>query len=154
MISLGENIAVVGSRQGADLEHVKAFLTELYSQRPTWTVVSGGAMGVDEAAEQTWLELGGLVTSFRATQFEDYWGDQQFGVRRVDLGGDRPRARDLKDLPTFADYVSALHYRNMLIAEMSPRVVAFYRRGRSNGAASTVQFARNEGHLVWEYEAA
>lgn len=150
--------AVVGSRRGADLDHVRSFLAELYSVQPDWILVSGGAIGVDRTAEDTWLELGGRVTSFRPKRLEDYEGQPQYGVERWELGSGGASIT-LLDHPTFTDdpevsgYVSALHYRNMLIAEYAQKVIAFYRRGRSRGTASTVEFAHNEGHLVWEYEA-
>lgn len=143
-------LAVVGSRQGADLEHVEQFVRSLPDGL---TIVSGGAAGVDTTAEQTWRSLGGSVVSFRVKRFPDYGRDEVYGVQRLDLNDTEPRATDLIHEPTFATYVSALVFRDMLIAEECDRVAAHMRKGGSRGTKMTCQFARNEGKPVYEYEA-
>jgi predicted Rossmann fold nucleotide-binding protein DprA/Smf involved in DNA uptake len=45
---VSERIAVVGSRQGADLEQVERFVRALHSRQPSSLLISGGAAGVDK----------------------------------------------------------------------------------------------------------
>lgn len=146
-----ERVAVVGSRQGADLEQVERFVRALYLRQPSSLLISGGATGVDKTAEQTWQSLGGRVQSFRPKRLES----GSYGVEVWNLGGPEPSVGVLSEPhPTFADYRSAALYRNMLIAEKADRVVAFYRRNRSAGAAHTLDAARSERKPFYEYEAA
>ena len=146
-----EKIAVIGSRQGADLEQVERFVRALYLRQPSSLLISGGAAGVDKLAEQTWLSLGGRVQSYRPKQLES----GSYGVEVWNLGDMQPSVGVLGEPhPTFADYRSAALYRNMLIAEKADRVVAFYRRNRSAGAAHTIDAARSERKPFYEYEAA
>lgn len=147
---MAESVAIVGSRRGADLEAVKEFVHALYAKQPDTLLVSGGADGVDKTAEQTWLGLGGQVKSFRVRE----QGLQKYAIEVWELGGDEPRCYILASEPTWANRESALFYRDALIAEHSHRVVAFYRRGRSAGTQSTVDFGVGAGREVYEYEAA
>ena len=144
-------LAVVGSRQGADLEHVRQFVTSLHPRYKDTIIVSGGARGVDQTAERTWLEQGGRVLSFRPKQY----GEEDFGIEVWDLGGDNPRVHELtnwRGAP--ADYKSACIIRDILIAETADRLVAFYKRGRSWGAGFTQGWAHDMGRPDFAYEAA
>ena len=146
-----ERVAVVGSRQGADLEQVERFVRALYLRQPSSLLISGGAAGVDKLAEQTWLSLGGRVQSFRPKMLEP----ERYGVEVWNLGDPQPSVGVLGEPhPTWRTYAGAAWYRNLLIAEKAHRVVAFYRRSRSAGAASTVDAARAEHKPFYEYEAA
>ena len=149
---MSEAVAIVGSRHGADLEAVKAFVHALYAKQPDTLLVSGGAAGVDRTAEQEWLALGGRVRSFRTREvtptrhaIEEWW-----------LGGDGDKigVNVMLEEPTWYDREGALFYRDALIAEHSDRVVAFYKRGKSGGTQCTVDFAVGAGRDVYEYEAA
>ena len=151
MATSSERIAIVGSRQGADLEQVERFVRALYLRQPSSLLVSGGAAGVDKHAEQTWLGLGGRVQSFRPKR--NYAGS--YAVEVWNLGGDEPSVGVLGEPhPTWADYRSAALYRDSLIAEKSDRIVAFYRRGRSHGTTVTMDFGHAYGRDLHEYEAA
>jgi predicted Rossmann fold nucleotide-binding protein DprA/Smf involved in DNA uptake len=146
-----ERIAIVGSRQGADLEQVERFVRALYLRQPSSLLISGGAAGVDKLAEQTWMSLGGRVQSFRPKQLEQ----ERYGVEVWNLGEMQPSVGVLGEPhPTWRTYAGAAWYRNLLIAEKADRVVAFYRRFKSAGAASTIDAARAEGKPLYEYEAA
>lgn len=145
-----ESVAIVGSRRGADLEAVKAFVHALHTQQPDTLLVSGGAVGVDKVAERTWLELGGRVNSYRVREL----GPTKFAIECWELGGDTPRCYVLADEPTTYDYSSALIHRDAVVAERAKRVVAFFRRGRSGGTQTTVDLAVGAGRDVYEYEAA
>lgn len=146
---MSESVAIVGSRRGADLEAVKEFVHALYAKQPDTLLVSGGADGVDRTAEQTWLELGGKVKSFRVRE----QGLQKFAIECWELGGEQPSCYVLVDHPTWPERVFALFYRNTLIAEAADRVVGFYQRGRSAGTLFTVGWGKDQGLPVYEYEA-
>lgn len=147
---MSEKVGVVGSRQGADLDHVRSFVRALHERQPDTTLVSGGGGDVDNAAEQEWLRLGGRVQSFRPVQLPD----DSYGVELWDLGGEQPMKFLLTQEPTWANFASAANYRDMLIAEAVQRLVVFYRRGKSRGAEGTAFFARVQGREVYEYERA
>lgn len=139
-----DRVAVVGSRSGADLEKVKAFLDWLRQRSPDAVVVSGGAVGVDKTAETYWSQDGGEVWSYRVLRL-DY---ESFAAERWVFGGTHPRTEKLgfyEGHPVARDYASALLYRNALIAEACTRLVAFYRPGGSSGTSITEGFAR-EGY--------
>lgn len=51
-------VAIVGSREYPDLELVRQFVRKLAAKYPRATVVSGGAQGVDQAAEAQAGRLG------------------------------------------------------------------------------------------------
>lgn len=147
-----EHIAIVGSRQGANLDDVRSFVEALWQRQPDSVVVSGGAAGVDSLAESEWSRRGGKVKSFRPIAL----GLERYAIQTWEYGGDdQPRVYiDTRD-PDFTNYSSACLYRDMLIAETATRLVAFYRRGRSRGTAFTVENAREaHGKPVYEYEAA
>lgn len=143
-----ERVAVVGSREGADLEHVTEFLAWLGTEHPDSILVSGGARGVDTWAEKAWLTAPGVVFSYRPKQL----GPEEYGIELWELGCEQPRVYVLANEPTWADYGSACLYRDMLIADNCDRLVAFYRFGKSSGAAATAEWARHYGKQVYEYE--
>lgn len=142
-----EKVAIVGSREGADLEHVVGFVTALRDKHPDTTLVSGGANGVDVTAEKAWLDLGGQVTSLRPVKT----GPDEWSIERWELGGDNPRVFPLIHEPSFADYGSAALYRDILIVEEADRVVAFFKPGRSRGTAHTVEMAGYRKLPIHEY---
>lgn len=146
-----EKVAIVGSREGADLEHVVSFVQALHAKQPDTILISGGAPGVDTTAEQAWLTLHGEVWSYRPKKLEDYNHDPQYGIEKWELGA-APRVFDLISEPTWADYRSACLYRDWLIAAECERLVAFYRHGKSPGAAFTAELATNWGKHVYEFE--
>lgn len=139
----------MGSRRGADLEHVADVLNWLRQEHPDAIVVSGGASDVDTNAEQNWLQWGGVVHSYRAKQ----QGPEEYVVEFWVLGGDQPSCFVMASEPVFADRTSALLYRDMLIAEDCDRLIAFYRWGKSPGTSYTAEWARHYGKKVYEYEA-
>ena len=146
--TVSETVAVVGSREGADLEHVSAFLVALMRQQPDTILLSGGARGVDKWAEQTWLSLGGRVRSLRPRRV----GDEDYAVEEWQLGGRQPQTFRRTDLPTGADYSSACLIRDIQIADEATRVVAFFRYGLSRGAGFTAEWAEGLGKPTYKYE--
>lgn len=138
-------VAVFGSRPryGPEIERVEAFIDALYERDPSYIIVSGGAQGVDEAAEQRALALGMQVISFRPRNIKHGWEDEWW-IERWELGGASPNVRPLLDHPAFADFGSAATYRDMLIAEEADRGVAFH-YGNSPGTAMTLSFFEQQG---------
>jgi hypothetical protein len=146
-------LAVVGSRQGADLDHVREFVSALPADV---LLVSGGAIGVDQTAEQTWLERGGKVVSFRPKQLTPgphQGAEAEYGIEVWELGGDRPRVYMHEGYPTGASYKDAAFLRDILIAETCDRLVAFYKRNRSWGANFTQGWAHDMNRPTFEFEA-
>lgn len=135
---LSEKVAVVGSREGADLGAVESWLRDyLWVEHPDTILVSGGARGVDSCAEATWLELGGTVISLRPKERDP----ENFVIERWELGSATPSVYVLEGHPTMHDYRSAALYRDILIGEMADRVVSFERPGGSRGAGFTRSWA-------------
>ena len=144
-------IAVVGPRQGADLEAVARFMRDLKVESvrtaEEYIIVSGGAEGVDQTAEQTWLSLGGRVNSYRIRKLSQ----DEYGIDKWILG-DNPQVIRLLDHPTFLTPASALYYRSMVVAEVADKVCAFEGVSRMRGTEFTV-FVSKEGErkptYVW-----
>jgi hypothetical protein len=146
---VSERVAIVGSREGADLDEVRAFVRALWEKYPDTILVSGGAKGVDQAAEQEWLALGGQVESLRPVQL----GPDHYTVEKWYLGGPTPSVYTLANEPTWENYKSAATYRDILIAETADRVVAFTARPLTRGTAFTVESARETyGKPTYVYE--
>jgi hypothetical protein len=136
---LAEKIAVVGPRRGADLEAVEMFVREMRNTNYCSILVSGGAEGVDQKAEQTWIALGGKVWSYRIRKT----GADKYEIEKweIDPHG-RSRVYLLLNEPSFLDPVSALHYRSMIVAEVADRVVAFAGIDRMRGTDFTIWVAK------------
>lgn len=132
-------LAVVGSRKGVSDERVASFVTKLWERYGREAVlVSGGADGVDRAAEATWQTLGGEVHSYRIKKLRgDLEHEDEWGIEVWVLASGENRTSFVyipKEQPVFANAASALTYRTMLIAEKADRGVAFW-DGRSRGTA-------------------
>lgn len=142
-----EKIAVVGPRKGADLDAVRSFVRSLFTQQPDAIVLSGGAEGVDQAAETEWVALGGRAWSYRIRKFaQDRWG-----VVKWELGPN-PRVFELLGEPSWLDPTSALYYRDMIVAEEANKVCAFSGIDRMRGTEFTVWVsAEAERKETWVY---
>lgn len=139
---MSDCVAIVGSREGANLDHVEGFVADLWRKFPDTTLISGGAPGVDQAAEKCWLEFGGKVKSLRPVKIDTLAnGDESWGIECWELGGDAPRMYRLVNELTFGNFQSAAIYRDILIAEAADRVVSFMRSGGSRGAGFTAEMA-------------
>lgn len=139
-------IGVVGSRDYPHLDDVGRLIAIIASDRPTATIVSGGAIGVDALAEKAALDLGLTVTSFRVYQTSL----MSFGIEEWTLGGYDANVRKMVEEPTFETYAMALNYRNALIAERANRLVAFW-AGRTRGTSLTIDFAKAYGRPTTIY---
>jgi hypothetical protein len=148
---VSERIGVVGNRTGADMSQVVAFIDSLFLAQPDSILVSGGAAGVDMAAESAWFKLGGRVRSYRPAPFEGGYGIEiwNYGGSEVShvLGVEHQRV-------SFKDYRSAALYRDWMIAEDVDRLVAFYRdrmAKHASGAAFTASLAKDRKIPVYDF---
>jgi predicted Rossmann fold nucleotide-binding protein DprA/Smf involved in DNA uptake len=146
------NIAIVGSRKYPYLDDVRRLVQLIdrddQATAPGYrsTVISGGAEGVDKAAENEAIRLGMLVLSFRVEALSP----EEYVIVEWHLGAQKPYWRHCVEKPTWANYESALMYRNSLIIEAADRVVAF-RIPFSRGTSLAVDFAHAYKKPLREY---
>jgi predicted Rossmann fold nucleotide-binding protein DprA/Smf involved in DNA uptake len=142
------NIAIVGSREYPYLDDVKRLVQMIAEDdkvEPGFAIISGGARGVDETAEQEANRLGLQVISFRVCQIElDGYGVEEWHFGRETY------IRVMRERPVWADYESALLYRNSVIVEHADRVVAF-RAAFSRGTSLAMDFAHANKRPLREY---
>ncbi len=145
-------VAVFGSRQGYDLNHLGQWLHALWQkQGPDTELISGGAPGVDHYSETTWLALGGAVTSLRPVKISGPLQEDEYAIECWKLGSQQNMVYQMSDHPTWADFAGAATYRDMLIAEVADRGVAF-RHNNSRGTTLTMGFFEALGKPVYLYE--
>jgi hypothetical protein len=134
-------VAIVGSRHYPDLEAVRQFVRSL--PKDTW-VISGGAFGVDSAAEVTALECSLWVASYRPEKYGNEY--------RIRLYEWNPSGDTLEATVGFAEtFAKAAHMRNQMIVDRAVQesgcVVAYRAAGKSNGTDSTIRKAKAAGIL-------
>ena len=144
---MSERVAVVGNREGADMQSVVQFMDALHAEQPDSIVISGGAAGVDQMGESTWFRLGGRIRSYRPARWpSDEEGS--WGIEVWNYGGTEPAyvLPVQEQRVSFREYAQACLYRDWLIAEDCDRLVAFYRDRTASmfsGAAVTESLARD-----------
>lgn len=131
-------LAVVGSRTFASLEKVRARLDDfglLHSARPnvlpSLEIVSGGAYGVDQWAEQWGHRHGFPVISFRVVQ-----GGHMYHPSVVKPDGTQDRILGYG----YSTYGQCAFARNSLIVEEADHVLAFW-DGTSRGTKHSIDLA-------------
>lgn len=139
-------VAIVGSRDFPDLDRVRAFVRSLPQDA---CVISGGAKGVDQAAESEALQCGLAVRSFRPFAI-GHRGEFAIEVYTTMVGAYSNRSQERGRYPNFA---VAAHTRNQLIVNSAASVVAFW-DGKSKGTKSTIDKALAAGILfeVFKHE--
>ena len=135
-------IAVVGSRDYPDLEKVRR-LADLLPHDAH--VVSGGARGVDSAAEARAVERGLCVSSYRVQQI--HWEPDRFEVQlHTWEDGEYGGYVLLED--DFEMFAEAALWRNgEIVSDAEDGVVAFW-DGVSRGTGNTVARAQSAGRRV------
>ena len=140
------NVAFVGSREYRRLQNVVDAIWELPFL--TATVVSGGARGVDQMAEEMGRKRGLTVISFRPEQVIEDGLFQGYGIFQYTFTGSQQTGlcRD-PEWPLFSTWPQAAYFRNNLIVKASASVKAFW-DGKSRGTYNSIQHALAEGrHL-------
>ena len=133
-------VAIVGSRNYPNLWEVEEFVEKLARKYPTATVISGGAVGVDNEAELAARARMLHVRSYRPRQRQRrYVIDlHETGRFTTTIRGDDGRPL------TFKSYGQAAYYRDTLIAADCDRLVAFQYQ-ESKGTQHTIDAARERG---------
>lgn len=136
-------IAIVGSRNWPDVSIVRRYVDCLPADT---VVVSGGARGVDLAAEGQARRCGLEVASYRVLQWTDSKGrtDGRFKVERwfFEPGHADPMKHPQPNL--FESFSAAALFRNGLIIDEAEVVVAFW-DGVSSGTTDALKKARLAG---------
>lgn len=142
-------MGVVGSRDFADLDLVRSWVSRLARKHPEAVVVSGGARGVDRTAETEARKRGLHVASFRPYSYDAISDRTEYSIETHTFG---ERAQDVVagrriNPPFFSSYRSAAFHRNGWIVDASDHVVAFW-DGRSRGTLDTIARAEKEDKLA------
>lgn len=131
-----KKIAVFGSREWPRLQDVALKVNELFEKHGEFILVSGGATGASTVAEQTGMEFGMPVISFRPVQLAPVGFDPQYGVDEWRLYRGSGKIVNHYD-PTWADWSSAAGFRSMLMAERADFGYAFW-DGHSAGTGHEI----------------
>jgi DNA processing protein len=142
-VALARSVSVVGSRASTAYgEHVAAELAaDLAAQG--WTVVSGGAYGIDGAAHRAALAVGGLTVAVLANGVDRTYPQGHAALlSRVGEAGLVVSELSPGEHPTRTRFIE----RNRLIAAMTLGTVAVEMALRS-GASTTVERAHGLGRM-------
>ena len=144
-------VGIVGSRGWADLDRVGDYVRRLAEKHPEAVVVSGGARGVDQAAEEAARLLGLDVISFRPRGFQIAGSRVGYTIQTFTHGDEALRVvldrgyRD--DTSRFGSFAEAAKYRNGWIVQASDHIVVFW-DGRSTGTRDSLEKAYIAGKPV------
>jgi hypothetical protein len=142
--------AVIGSRDWQDHQAVALYVNQRYAEWGNFILVSGGASGPSTTAEQTALEFGMPVISFRPVQLEARIDrEPEYGVEEWRLH--RGTGQVIRHEITFADFASAANYRSLLIAERAEDGMAFW-DGISRGTGFEIEAFAIEGKVCEVYQ--
>lgn len=140
-------VAIIGSRDFKDLDKVRAFVRSLPKNA---CVISGGARGVDQAAEAEAFACGLSVRSYRPFAF-GHRG--QYRIEVVD-NKERSYTSQMTLRGLYDSFTKAAHARNSMIVDGVVAgggcVVAFW-DGSSPGTLSVIAKARRAGVLFDVY---
>ena len=143
-------VAIIGSRDWPDPERVRDFVRKLAAKYPDATVISGGAYGVDQAAEETAQDEGLGVLSCRVNrdhQCELVWNERaDYLLGKVALG-----YIELLLEGNFATARDALLHRNTVIVQCANHVVAFW-KPQSRGTLHAINHAHKIKRPVHIYK--
>ncbi len=141
---MSERVAIIGARAHPDLDQVRAFVREL----PEGTVViSGGAEGVDLAAETEAVERGLMVVSYRITRSNGIVTMIEVVHRASQEGWIETRRWRM---PHDCSYRDALIFRNTFIAVSCERMEAFT-TGSKGGSMDAIRQAKRFRRPVKEH---
>lgn len=140
----------MGSRDYADLGKVRHHVSLLAKKYPDAIVVSGGARGVDRAAEVAAQILGLGFISYRPYKYTNMAGLDEWSIETVTWPDEHESNERRINPPFFGSFVRAAFGRNTWIVEDGDVLVAFH-RDESRGTADSVRKARALGHPVFLY---
>lgn len=143
-----KKIAVIGSRSGINPQSVALKINELYAEHGAFILVSGGGNpgSVNFVAEQTAIEFGIPMISFRPKRLPDYGVDAQYGVDEWRIHRSAGTVIRIAE-PAWADWKSAAQYRSLLIVERASEAVAFHHND-SRGTAFEIEMFEKAGKPV------
>lgn len=143
-------VAIIGSRDWPDLEQVRGFVRKLATKYPDATVISGGAHGVDQAAEQQAQDEGLGVLSCRVGQ--DHQCELVYNERADYLLGKVALGYiELLLEGNHATHKDALLHRNTIIVQCANHVVAFW-KPQSRGTLHAINHAHSLKRPVHIYK--
>lgn len=144
-------VGIVGSRDYPLPERVFAFVRGVAKKHPDATIVSGGARGVDKAAENA-ARLNGLsIISYRPYKYEAMGhGKTEWSVETVTAPDEHQENRRRINPPYYTSFPKAAFARNHWIVNDSDVVVAFW-DGTSKGTAHSIRAAQTAGKRVFVY---
>lgn len=141
----GHTVAVVGSRAASDYGHTVTHDFAGYFAEHGWTVLSGGAFGIDAAAHRAALIGNGATVAVAATGIDRYYpsGNRELLARIADTGllvseyppGETARRHRFPE-------------RNRLIAALAAGVLVV-EAGLRSGSTSTVAWANTLARPVF-----
>lgn len=146
-------VGIVGSRDFRDLALVREYVRSL----PSYAILlSGGARGVDTAAETAARERGFVTVIYRPVEVDGGFivqktvarPDRAWTENLTELRGKRFKELAVMTFPTFAQ---AAFYRNGLIVRGADRLIAFW-DGLSRGTHDSILKAEEAGKPVEVYE--
>lgn len=103
-----------------------------------WIMVSGGADGAQAAAENEAMRLGIPLIKFVPVKLAGGMKEDSWGVDEWRIAGPSQSSLVHHHEPSWADYVSALHYRSILIADRADEAMSFW-DGSSRGTAFEIE---------------
>lgn len=123
-------VAIIGSRDWPHLDRVRSFTESLARKHPDATIISGGAYGVDRAAEETADTLGLGVLSCRPIERNGSHTNELVHNARADylLGKVALGYIELLLDEQFSTFAAAAKHRNTIIVQNADHVVAFWTR--------------------------
>lgn len=127
---------------------VSRYMRQLYAKHPDAFVISGGAIGVDRAAESCAKQHKNPWLSYRPKGPVMYdRGNGAEELYAVQVVGDPDPGVDLWDHGCYASYGAAAFARNTFIAQSADVVVAF--QAGTRGTANTISEACRLGRRVF-----
>lgn len=139
------NVAIVGSRDYTRLDIVERIVFGIAAKYPDAWIVSGGARGVDQAAERAAQEGGLRVKSYRPFE-SPRSGEYGISIWLSHDDGDPFGSVHER----FDSYGKAAFFRNELIVNDADVVVAFW-DGKSRGTKHDIELARAAGKRLFIY---
>jgi hypothetical protein len=155
-------VAVVGSRDFPNIPLVEWFVRRLADKHPGTVVMSGGARGVDKAAEATARACGLAVVSYRPfgpTEYEGEWvwtfpRERLYGIHEYifdPIDGEK-KGEDRWEYGVYRSYRDAAYARNTHVAQMCHRMVGFIAVPWTGGTRHALSEARRFGRERTVYD--